>query len=462
MAINNTEEKIIKDKLSSTPIGLNTSNNYMKSNYFLKSQDRGISDQNKPDEVLTREKLSEAERCFKDPQVSTCFNLLAFSLMKKRIEFKPIEEGLKKNINKSKKMADFLNFSLEKLKEGGTRQLIYNLFTSKFFGWSLLEKVYGLLDQNQSSKWNGYYYYQYCLPKRIGLWEFEYDEYGRVTGYISLVDRTKRFDKEQFLRLSYLPLHGNPNGIGDFSRVWKFWNAKCYFIAYLLDLGGRLAKGRQSVLKNTGSAIPDEDEKEELMNALSENLNFYLPAGYDLVFENFDTGALQYFLQVLRWLDSQIAIAMIGSSLAVNESQGAGTNAQSQVHQVNTFTFEEYIQALICEELDESYRNSLLKLNFNNSEYPEELYPKCELVSDLEDDKKNKAEIYKILKDMGILDTDTITDLNFLRQEFDLPENKELFDMVENTINQVLEQDLTDINQDQENLDNSNVGAMYK
>lgn len=448
-----------------TPIGLNS----VYRTYF-KAMDRGITDQNRPDEILTREGMAEAERCFRDPQVSTCFNLLAFSLMKKRIEFQPIKEGLKRNINKSKKMAEFLNFSLQKLQEGGTRQLIYNLFTAKFFSWSLLEKVFAVLTPDQSSKWNGYYYYQCCLPKRIGLWDFVYDDFGRVKGYQSLVDRTKVFDKDQFLRISYLPLHGNPNGIGDFSKVHKFWYAKVNFMIFLLDLGGRLSKGRQAVLKNTGvNGSASDTEKDEILETLAENLNLYLPQGYDIDFHSFDVGALQYFLQVLRWLDSQIAIAMLGSSLAVNESQGAGTNAQSQVHQTNVFTFEEYIQALICEELDESYRNSLLKLNFNNIEYPEEIYPNATLIIDEKESKEVKAKIYQMLKDLGVIDTDTYTDLNMIRQDFDLPDNPELFDQVENNIKQSLEdaQNLVndpsnDSNEDFQDLNNTNVGVMYK
>lgn len=432
---------------------------------YYKSMDQG-SGGNKPDEIITRERLAEAERCFNDPVVSACFLILAFSLMKKKIEFKPIQEGLKRDINKSKKMAESLNFSLEKLEEGGTKQLIFDLFTSKFFGWSLVEKVYNLLDASQSKKWNGYYYYEYLPAKRIGLWDFEYNEAGRVIGYVSLVDRRRKYSKRKFLRISYLPLFGNPNGKGDFSKVWKYWDAKCNVIMFMVDLSGRLSKGRQAVLKDDGSSGKiSYQEKEDLLDALAQNLNIYVPNGYTLTFSNFDTGALQYFLQVLRWLDSQIAIAMLGSSLAVLESQGAGTNAQSQVHTENKYTYQEYVEGLITDEFDSSFRNDLLKLNFNNEEYPEEIYPKAHLVEDKQDSKLDKAKLYQILKDIGVIDADTQIDLNFLREEFELPDNPELFEMVENIINKL--QDLQDQDNDpdleqNQDLNNSNVGAMYK
>lgn len=455
------DKKTTKDKLFNQ-IGLNS--------YYRTYQKRMDLGSNPIDSILNRERLVEAEKCFNDPQVSTCFLILAFSLMKKEIVFKAIDDGLKKDINKSKKMADLLNFSLKKLKDGGTQQLVFDLFTSKFFGWSLVEKIYSVLNSSQSKKWAGYYYYEYMQAKKIGLWDFAYNEAGRVIGFQSLVNK-EVYPLEKFMSISYLPLFNNKIGTPDFSRVWSVWDAKAEFIILILDLGSRLSKGRQAVLKNTGTAATITDEvKDALLEDLSANLNIYIPVGLELDFHNFDVGALQYFIQVLKWLDSQIAIAMIGSSLSVNESQGSGTNAQSQVHNENKYTFQEYIENLIKDCFDESYAYDLLKLNFNNEEYPEELYPTCELIDTTEETPLEKANLMKILKDMGILDTDTETDLNYLREKFELPENKEIFDSVDSILNKVKDnkgnQDMTSLNDNNsdnnsDNLDDSNVSTMY-
>ena len=456
MIVKDRNKKTTKDKLFEE-IGLNS-----QYRQHFKRMDIGLKE---IDSILTRETMSEAEKCFLDPQVSTCFLLLAFSLMKKKLKFEAIDEGLKRDINKSKKTADFMNFSLKKLGEGGEKQLIFDLFTMKFFGWSLVEKVYSLLDNSQSKKWNGYFYYKYCQAKRIGLWDFVYNEAGRVVGYKSLIDKSQVFPKEKFMSISYLPLFGNKNGLPDFNRVWKYWDAKCEFIIFLLDLGARLSKGRQSALKNTGTQGNITDaEKESILEDLSENLNIYVPAGFELTFHNFDTGALQYFLAVLKWLDSQIAIAMLGSSLSVNESQGAGTNAQSQVHNENKYTFESYAEALICDEFEESFMKDLLKLNFNNEEYPEEIYPKCVLEYDKEETDNEKADLMKKLKDIGILDTDTETDLNYLREKFNLPENKELFDSIDTILNKTKDNkeiETNDLEENNNDLDNTNTAKMY-
>lgn len=441
-----TKEKNITDYLEEA--GLNS----LYRNY-IKKMDKGLLGGNKPGEILAREKFSEAEKAFLDPQVSTCFLLLVFSLMKKKVVFEPIIEGKRSEIKKSKEIADFLNFSLKKLKDGGVRQLQFDLMTAKFFGFSLIEKVYDVLLPEQSSKYKDYYYYRLCKSKRPGLWDFVYDEFENITGYRSLMDNSKSWSIRKFIKLSYLPTFNNPNGNGDFDRVWRFWDAKREFIIFLLTLGARLAKGRQTILKGKNNGKYDEDEVEQLLDDLANNLAVYIPEGYEVDFTNFDVGALQHFLSVLRFLNSEIAIAMIGSSLSVNESQGAGTNAQSQVHTENKYTFEDYSEGIMCDALDEDYAKDLILLNFDSSKYPEEIWPVTKLVEDKEQSDIDKVTLYEKLKAMAVLDTDTEVDLNYLREEFNLPENPDLFLKIEEAANQP-DQVPEPEEDDQDNIDN--------
>lgn len=418
---------------------------------YCKRLDKGLLAGNRTGEILARETFSEAEKAFLDPQVSTCFLLNVFSIMKKDVIFEAISEGKKRDINKSKEMANFLNFSIKKLKNGGIRQLQFDLLTAKFFGFSLIEKVYDVLDSSQSSKYFNYYYYKSMKAKRVGLWDFEYDDKENVIGYKSLLAKDKIWTLSKFMSLSYLPTFNNPNGNGDFERVWKFWDAKREFIIFILTLGSRLSKGRQIFLKGTNNGAYDLSEIKDILESLSNNLSVYVPYGYEIDFANFDVGAIQHFQSVLRWLDSQIAIAMIGSSLSVNESQGAGTNAQSQVHMQNTITFEDYMEGLLCDCLEEQYAKDLLKLNFDNSLYPEEIYPSVKLVLPKNSTELEKLTVYEKLKTIGVIDTDTEIDLNFLREEFNLPENPDLFVKLEELQQEKQNQD------NQDDLNNNEV-----
>lgn len=403
--------------------------------YHVKGMDKGLVGGNKP----TINNYSDAEKCFQDPQVSTCFLIVAFALMKKKLVCEPsselLEEGKKRDILKSKKIASFINFSLKKLKDGGVRQLQFDLITSKFFGFSLLEKVYDVLNSNQSSKYANHYYYKAIKSKRPGLWDFVYDDKDNVIGYRSLINRLKVWKKNKFLHMAYLPLFNNPNGSGDYNKVWKFWDAKLEFIIFLLDLASRLAKGKRDILKGTSSYQYRQEEVEDVLQKLTDNLAVYLPPGLELDFSVFDFGALQYFLSVLRWLDSQIAIAMLGSSLSVNESsQGTGTYAQSQTHMENSISFMDYMEGIICDTLTEQYMSDLIKLNFDTSQYPEEIWPEFKMVFEKSETPLEMAALYEKLKNMGVLDMDTETDITFLREKFNLPDNPELFDIVEGII----------------------------
>ena len=462
MAKNNKNDKNITELLDEA--GLNS----VYRNY-IKRIDKGLLGGNKAGDILSRETFSQAEKAFLDPQISTCFLLLAFSLMKKKLVFKSITEGKKREINKSKDIADMLNFSLKKLKDGGVRQLQFDLMTSKFFGFSLIEKVYDILNQEQSSKYQDYYYYRACKAKRPGLWDFVYDDNDNIIGYRSLLNKTKVWSTRKFLRLTHLPLFNNPNGTADFERVWRFWDAKVEFIIFLLTLGSRLQKGRQTILQNTGTnGNQSPDSIEGLLEDLTNNLSVYIPPGFEVNFSNFDVGAIQYFLAVLRWLDSQIAIAMIGSSLSVNESQGAGTNAQSTVHNENKYTFQEYMEGIMCDCFDEDYAADLIKLNYDLSQYPEEMWPHAEL--ELPDNEKplDKVSLDKILKDMGVLDTDTETDLNYLREKYNLPDKPELFAKVEEILNNAINGEPKNLTQDNPVSDNpenqkdiNNIAELY-
>ena len=415
---------------------------------YIKRIDKGLLGANKQGDILSREGYSRAEKAFLDPQVSTCFLLLTFSIMKKDVVFEPIQEGKKRDINKSKELANFLNFSIKKLQDGGVRQLQFDLMTAKFFGWSLIEKVYDILSPEQSNKYQGYYYYKFMKAKRTGLWDFVYDDKDNVIGYRSLLQKEKVWSKKKFIRLSNLALFNNPNGTADFDKIWKFQDAKDEFIIFILTLGSRLQKGRQTILKGTNGGAYDKTEITQILKDLVENLSVYIPTGYEIDFSNFDVGALQHFLTVLRWLDSQIAIAMIGSSLAVNESQGAGTNAQSTVHMQNTFTFEEYLQGIICDALEESYMTDLIEWNFDTTQYPQEIWPTVKLILPDGTTDIEKIAIYEKLKSMQVIDTDTEIDLNYLREEFNLPDNPELFTKIEET-------QLENSNPDNLNIDNN-------
>lgn len=395
-----------------------------------KKLDQGLLQSNQQSYILEREGYSQAEKCFLDPQVSTCFLLSVFEIMCKKVVFEPNIQGKKSEIKKSREMSDFLNFTLKKIKNGGIKQLQFDLMLAKFFGFSLIEKVYGNFDIDQSSKYQNYYYYSNLKSKRTGIWDFVYDDYQNIIGFKSLLQKDIIYPLDKFLYLSYLPKYNNPNGTPDFDKVWKFWDAKTEFIISSATLGMRLSKGKQIFLKGTNNGAYDKSEIKEVLKNISDNLSVYIPIGYEIILNDLNTSVLNDYQSMIKYFNSEIAIALLGASTSVNESQGAGTNAQSKVHMENQKSFQEYSEGIFCDCMEEQYAHNLLKLNFD---YPEEYYPKCSLISEKKEPAIDRLNKFKLLKELGVMDFNTQIDLDIVRQDSELPENPELNLLIDNS-----------------------------
>lgn len=394
--------------------------------YYYKRIDKGLNGSQKQSDVYDKfGGYAEAEASLTDPVVSTCFYISILPILQKNIVFKAIIEGKKTEIKKSKNIADFLNFSIKKLKNGGQKQLMFDLMLSKHLGCSFIEKVYDILD---SGKYANYYYYSNLKSKRNGLWDFSYDEKDNIIGFKSLIEPDKIWAKSKFISMSWLPTFNNPNGNGDFAKIWKFYDSKKTFILFTLEKGARITKDRQVLLKGKEGSVPVIQDHKNILKALVNNLSCYIPPGYEIESFLFDPKGLDSFINIIRELDSQIARGYLGSSTLVNEaSTGAGNYNTAKNNKENASLYTDYAEGLVKDTIEEQYMIDLIKLNFNETEYPEELYPTVELELDKQVDFSQETGIDKILIEMGILDPNTETDLIYLREKYNLPENEELF-----------------------------------
>lgn len=394
--------------------------------YYYKRIDKGLNGSQKQSDIYDKfGGYAEAEASLNDPVVSTCFYISILPILQKNIIFKPIIEGKKSDIKKSKNIADFLNFTVKKLKNGGQKQLMFDLMLAKHLGCSFIEKVYDILPLG---KYANYYYYSNLKSKRNGLWDFAYDEKDNVIGFKSLIEPDKIWSKSKFISMAWLPTFNNMNGNGDFAKIWKFYDSKKTFILFTLEKGARIVKDRQVLLKGKQGSVPVIEEHKNILKALVNNLSCYIPPAYDTESFEFDAKGLDSFINIIRELDSQIARGYLGSSTLVNESTtGAGNYNTAQNNKANASLYTDYAEGLVKDTIEEQYMIDLIKLNFNEIEYPEEIYPSVELELDKQVDFSKETAIDDMLIKMGILDTATETDLIYLREKYNLPENEELF-----------------------------------
>ena len=427
--------------------------------YYYKRIDGGLNNGARQADVYDRVGYTEAEASLTDPVVSTCFYLSILPILQKNIVFKPIIEGKKSEIKKSKEIADYLNFTLKKLKKGGQKQLLFDLMLMKHLGCTYIEKVYNLL---VTSKYKGFYNYSRMKSKRNGLWDFVYDKNDNVIGYKCLINPDEVYPLNKFISGSWLPTFNNPNGNGDFAKIWRFYDMKKEFMLFMLTKGAKIVKDRQVMLIGKEGSVPNTKDHSTILKQLINNNSCYIPAGYDVKEFVVNPDGAKFFIDIIRELDSQIARAYLGSSTLVNESStGAGNYNTAQNNKDNAGLFQDYAEGLVKDIIEEQYMLDLIELNYSKETYPEEIYPIVELVDDVKFDAEKEAAKDKLLKDLGILDTDTESDMTYLRSKYDLPENEELFSILEikkeeaNNPNNV---DFSNSNTD----NNSNLADMYQ
>jgi hypothetical protein len=424
----------------------------------FKRIDEGLNKGNRQSSLLDTKGYATAELALKDPAIFSAWFLCVSQSITKKPVAKAITEGKKKDLLKSKQKADFYNFCFDKIEKenlGGFRQLAIDILKSIHYGTCYVEKIY---DTVKIGKYKDFYYNPKFKSKKNGLWDFEYDDKANIIGFKSLIKPSKIWSKNKFISIPHFMEWDNPNGNGRFEQVWKYFDAKAEFFVFMLEKGARLVKDKQIFVKeNIGTVGSSSNDHKDLLNKIKNHLVVFIPAGYDIVAENFDAQALQEFLAIFRELDSQIVKAYLGSSTIINESTTGTGNYNTAKNNENNMSF---YQKIYDETLLQAIRGQIIPdlslLNFDPFLFPEEIEPIIELEREKEEDTKAELEKDKTLIDMQILDVSTEEDLYYLREKYNLPENDSIFIEKEAEL-QNKKQLASDLNQnDANNVDASN------
>lgn len=390
---------------------------------LLLTADAGLLGGNKRGQVFNAFGFTQAETFFRDAQVKASFNAFSYPILSRKPVFNPASDD-----PKAVELTDFMNWSITKVR-GSIIQLMYDILTADYYGNAKIEKRFTL---NTTGKYKNMYCYKSFHKKRTGLWDFVYDQEtdSEVVGIKSLVDLEKRtFPLEKFIYSSGLTIDDNPNGQGTYESIAKLVTAKNEILIFMLSLASKQSNSKLPVLTIKNGA--DEAEVKRILNKIKKGLGIALPSGYELELHDYKTDNTQWFLDILKWLDSQIALAILGNSTSINESQGAGTNAQSKTHKETGTDPKINIWChLITEIFEEQYMKTLIEMNYDTNIYTEEFYPTCSLVEVSKKDKKSITEWLKDAQESGFMDFTTKTDFDYARKELDLPENDEALQKV--------------------------------
>lgn len=373
------------------------------SSYIEETLDEGIYGYSTRSELLQTKGFTEAERCKKDAQVKANLDMLIFSVTGKNFVINSFDDN-----EESKHLKEFIEFTLDSV-DGSIQDMLYEVCLGIFYGYSILEKVYKICD---FGKFANTRIYKAFKAKRPGAYGFILDDYDNILAVQSLINSIN-LPKEKFIIYSWKKEFSNPYGSATFDSVWKFWWAKSEIIKQMLIGVSKNASGMVvAKIPNGADSALINSAKNVVSNALA-NAGIIIPESLQLEFVSKDgKSQSDIYINSLKWLDSQIALAIVGNALTTNESQSGGSYAQSKVQSGVSSIYSKYLEKTIEELVNEQIIKPLIKFNFGNVEN----YPTFQIIAD---EQKNLTEFNtnaEKLVNMGAIDLNNENDLNKVRE----------------------------------------------
>lgn len=215
---------------------------------------------------------------------------------------------------------------------GGTvESLIGDVLDAVAVGFSVVEKVYRVAERGP--------YHGMLVPDRFVAKDpatvgFKVDKYGGLEAILFTVPglmNAEPLPPEKFVHYAYEAKYRSPYGCGDLVKAYRSWwskdNALKWWALYVEKYGvtPRVAKYED------GAGTEFQQELLEQLRISASNTEFVLPKSVELelVQPDGDGGAFERFVQ---YHDSELAKAILGNTLLVDEGQRVGSLALGQVH----------------------------------------------------------------------------------------------------------------------------------
>ena len=226
---------------------------------------------------------------------------------------------------------------------------------------------------------------------------------------------------EKFVIFTWMKTFSNPYGNPIFDSIWRFWWAKSEIIKQMLVSTGKFASSSVAVKVEDNSDENLIQKAKEVANAVQSGAGIVIPSDLQIEFLQEGSKGENPYMPILKWLDTQIALAIIGNTLSTNENQSGGSYAQSKVHMGITELYANYLERCLTEICNEQIIRPLIEWNFDSEKYPIEIYPTIEFSEISEVDKKEFIETVKTATETGYLDIQNQEDLSFIRNVMGYP-----------------------------------------
>lgn len=414
IAVEKTSEEISLEKKLTEQAP--TTNQVLLSN--SESLDLGNYDYPGRSLVIKEESFKVLDKVLEDPQVKACLNTLIYGILSQDYSIKA------KDTENSQRYKRFIDLSLECFKGSIQNPLQELLRAGLPVGHALSEKIYDRFSERDTKEFIGRIYIKDIKSKPTGGYAFKIDKFSNIEAIENLFvnEGEKYLDPDKFIIFIFEKMFSNPYGKGLIDSLFKLIYSKNHkfnqmnihdikFASPTMGVGiPRSLEGTKDIVQTA----QDLAESVQAGNAVSypEDLKIN-------VIESKTSSSSDVFIQRLKYIDSQIALAIIGNDLTTSQSTGGGTHAESKVKFKVTTIFGKYLQTQIEELINEQYIRDLLEFNFDALR---EDFCFFEFISEDTEETKDKESRIKTGVDIKVLKPESrVNDEIFIRAELKFP-----------------------------------------
>lgn len=377
----------------------------------LASYDPGRLDYHDRDPLVRARGMKIVEEMLEDPQIKACMLVLRWSVVSRGYSVQPAE------IPAGQEHAEFLGHAFTAI-SGTLEDALGQLTSCTAIGYSLAEKVWRPLT---AGKFAGKWGLRAIKSKKPGVFDFELDQFDNILGIRDLgaLQGGGLLPLEKFVVWSWMPEWGNPYGTSVLRAAYRPWKRKQLvekFEAVALDrFGMPTVIGKYP----DGTDQATQDALYDIVKSLQSDNAGIIPD--DLVIELLEAKrqGTADFQGALNHYNTEIALAILGQSLATNQNERTGSLAQAEVHErtldlVLTKMERDLEETVVAEQLV----RPLIDYNFG----PQEAYPRLVFNPRNPEDEQKIAETAKALTEAGV---DPRRVIAFIESRIDLPEVEE-------------------------------------
>lgn len=366
---------------------------------------------------------ADSERYARDPVSKSSIETTVFSVVKKKFVIK-INPKYSES-RKSKKLLDFIEVINAKLKNNYRQVFTELAISGLWYGKALSELIFDFLPSDHSDYPN-FIYIKEIKNKFNGIWDIKEDCFNNIEAIESLIDY-KLHPLEKFIFFVWNKQNGRNQGKGIVDSVWKFLNAKHILYKNMLIYIEKFTKPTPYLELPEFATQEVIDFCKDVVQNIHEGADLLLPHGVKAGFlEQANKGRDNNpFLVLFNWLDSQINLAIKGTTgLSVNNGTGKGTGsyASDRVKIDKEVIYEWLLETSLEELWFEQICTPILKMNFDVNEYPEKYYPIGVFEEDFKQEFNDVLESIKLAFEKGIYNINNTQDMIDTREKLKLRE----------------------------------------